>query len=188
MSFGTSPFGTHLFGIGGGDPSNAFELIPITLPDRLFSPPGQVGVASPLLADNIDPATKDFADLFVGLDPVDAAVQVAITTTRGSGACVFNVGLRVTNSKLTSDFKRITEADVRLALSDLVNRRDIDIVGLSFGAADSNTGKVTGDVFEADASAQVNVNYINLRAYDGRIRSMPLTSGSSERGLVYGVT
>ena len=185
MGLGSSAFGVSLFGIGGtqADPGNAFYLTPIRLPTRVFEPPSQIGLSSPLLADNIDPLTKDFADLFLGADPVDAAVQVAVTTTRGSGACVFNVGLRISNSKLTTDFKRVTEADIRLALATLVDRKDIEIVGIYFGTVDNATGRATGEVFEADASAQVNVRFVNLRAYDGRVRSVPLGSGAQSPGF-----
>jgi hypothetical protein len=185
MGLGSSAFGVSLFGLGGeaSDPGNAFYLTPIRLPTRVFEPPSQIGLSSPLLADNIDPVTKDFTDLFIGMDPVDAAVQVAITTTRGSGACVFNVGLRISNNKLTSDFKRVTEADVRLALAQLVDRKDIEIAGVYFGSVDSNTDRTTGEVFEADASAQVNVKFVNLRAFDGRVRASQLVSGGASSGL-----
>lgn len=137
-----------------------------------FSPPSQNGKPSPLLADNIDPKTRDFKSLFVGADPVDAAVQVAVTTTRGSGPSVQNVGLRLTNTKLTGDFQSVTESDMRLALNDLVQRGDIAISEIGFGV-DSN-GKPTGQVNESDSSAQIDVSYINLRAFDDQVRRIPL--------------
>ena len=125
-----------------------------------------------MLADNIDPVTRDFKSVFVGADPVDAAVQVALTTTRGSGPSVQNVGLRVTNDKLTNDFKSATESDLRNALDDLVSRGDISIEEISFGVDAS--GRATGQVNESDQSAQVNLGYINRRAFDGKVRKLPL--------------
>lgn len=144
---------------------------------KLFSPPGRIGPPSPLLADNIDPVTKDFRDLFVGADPVDAAVQVAVTTTRGSGPCVRNVGLRLTSNKLGETFQGATEQNIRLALQDLVVRQDIQIVSITFGVPNMQ-GIAPGTVDEADASAQANLSYINLRAYDNRVRTLNLGRGS----------
>jgi len=134
-----------------------------------YIPPGQLGDPSPLLADNIDPQTRDFADLFIGADPVDAAVQVAIMTTRNSGPCVQTVGVTRTRTKLTEDFQAVTEADYRQALSPLVTRRDVTIAGITFAPDESGT------VDPADASAQINVKYVNLRALDQRVRSVQLS-------------
>lgn len=204
MSFGSSRFGAGGFGNGGpsfdtepvepgsgikqsrfgldlgtgGTPRNLSGAVgPIGTIKQTFLPPNQVGFPSPLLADNIDPTTKDFRDLFIGMDPVDAAVQVAVTTTRGSGSCVRDVGLRLNERKLGTTFKRITEADMRLALKPIVDRRDISIEQISFGV--DAYGNPTGEVLEWDASAQINVSFINLRAFDSKTRRLKLGSGAT---------
>lgn len=133
----------------------------------VFLPPSQLGKPSPLLADNIDPATKDFASLFVGADPVDACVQVALSTTRGSGPSVANVGLKVARRKITTDFDSVTEADARNALAPLIQRRDIDLIG------------ITPDTRDAEQFSQMVVKYRNLRAFDPRPRTSPLASGGT---------
>lgn len=138
-----------------------------------FLPPSRLGPPSPLLADNIDPVTRDFRSLFTGADPVDDSVQVAVTTTRGSGASVLETGIRFTRSKMTEDAQRAVEGDVRLALARQVRARDIQIVGISFGGPDS-LGNPSGLFDEANQTAQVNVRYRNLRALDPRVRSLQL--------------
>lgn len=139
-----------------------------------FAPPSQSGPPSPLLADNIDPRTRDFADLFTGADPVDAQLQVAVSTTLGSGPCVADTGIRITRNKMTDDFPTTITNDVRQALARQVKARDIQIVGITIGEPDGLTGKATGVVNEAAQSVQVNVQYRNLRALDPRVRSQPI--------------
>lgn len=146
----------------------------VNLSGFFYLPPGQVGPPSPLLADNIDPKTHDFADLFTGVDPVDGAVQVAAMTTRGSGPCVLEIGVRLTKTKLSDDFQNATEADYRQALLDLERRRDIEIKSVTFGA--DGQGNATGTVNPSDQSAQINISYRNLRAYDAKVRSLQLSS------------
>jgi len=139
-----------------------------------YLPPGQIGAPSPLLADNIDPVTRDFRNLFEGLDPIDAAVQVAVTTMKGSGACVMNVGLSLSRTKMTADFKAVIEADIRQAVQHLVKRRDIQITAITWGV--DATGKPTGEVDESNQTAQANLHYINLRAFDAKVRTAAISS------------
>jgi hypothetical protein len=150
-------------------------LAPIT---RMFVylPPSQVGDPSPLLADNISPSTRDFADLFVGMDPTDAAVQVAVSTTRGSGASVREDGIRLTGRKMLSNAEATMEADVKQALGRLTRQRDIKIVGVTFGGPDI-AGNATGSFDPSTQTAQLNLQYQNLRSLDPRVRTTPLPAG-----------
>ncbi len=129
-----------------------------------FAPPSRQGPPSPLLADNIDPKTRDFADLFVGMDPIDSQVIVALQTTRGSGPCVLDTGIKLSRRKITEDFESATLSDARQALGRLIRNRDIQVVGLE-----------TDQANEGAQQAQLNVAYRNLRALDPRTRYQPLT-------------
>jgi hypothetical protein len=137
--------------------------------------PSQLGPPSPLLADNIDPRTKDFRDLFTGADPVDDRVQVTVMTTRGSGAAVLDTGISLTRNKMTTDIEDSLKSDVRQALNRQVKTRDIQLVDITLGGPDSS-GQPTGTVDEANQTAQVNVQYRNLRALDPRVRSMQVSA------------
>lgn len=141
-----------------------------------FQPPGTKGPPSPLLADNVDPATKDFRDLFVGADPIDDQVQVTVMTTRGSGGSVLDTGLRISSRKMTTDLQATLEGDMRQALSQMVRNRDIAFKGITFGEDPTQTNKPTGEVDEANATAQMNVGYRNLRAFDPTVRKLQLRS------------
>ena len=107
---------------------------------------------SPLLADNVDPATRDFADLFVGMDPVDAQVLVALTTIRGSGAAVENDGVPAAPRKMTDALARELEGDARLALRRLVEFGDVQIISAAPDVVDDSV-----------QFAQMRVSYHNLR-------------------------
>lgn len=137
--------------------------------------PGSLGPPSPLLADNIDPKTKDFRDLFVGADPIDDQVQVVATTRRGSGGSVLDIGLRLSRDKLVSDIQDQIEGDMRLAFARLIRNRDINFKRVSFGGPDAN-GEPTGETDESDQSLQVNIEYRNLRALDPKVRKLQLSS------------
>lgn len=142
-------------------------------PLGFFVAPSALGPASPLLADNVDPVTRDFADLFVGADPIDDSVQVAIMTTRGSGGSVLATGIKLNRRKMVPDLQASLEGDVRQALKLLITNRDIDIKNITFGT-DSGNGVPTGTVDEANQSAQINVDYRNLRAFDLKVRQFQL--------------
>ena len=142
-------------------------------PLGFFVAPSALGPPSPLLADNVDPKTKDFASLFVGADPVDDAVQVALMTNRGSGGSVLQTGIKLGRRKMTADLRVVLEGDVRQALKVLTDNKDIDFKRISFGQ-DDGTGQPTGDVDEANQTAQINIEYRNLRAFDLKVRQRPL--------------
>ncbi len=141
-------------------------------PLGFFVAPSALGPPSPLLADNVDPVTRDFRDLFEGADPIDDSVQVAVMTTLGSGGSVLQTGIRLNRRKLTTDIQNSLTGDMRAALKTLVTNRDIDIKRITFGV-DAN-GQPTGTVDESTQSAQLNVEYRNLRAFDLKVRSLQL--------------
>lgn len=145
-------------------------------PLGFFVAPSALGPPSPLLADNIDPATKDLRDLFEGADPIDDQVQVTVMTTRGSGGSVLATGLRLNRRKMTDDLQDSLEGDVRLALKPLIVNRDINFKRISFGTDPTQTGKPTGEVDEANQTAQLNIEYRNLRAFDPKVRKLQLPS------------
>ncbi len=137
--------------------------------------PSQLGPPSPLLADNIDPKTKDFRDLFVGSDPIDDQVQVVATTRRGSGGSVLDIGLRLSRNKLVSDIQDQVEGDMRQAFAMLIRNRDINFKRVSFGGPGPN-GEPTGETDESEQELQVNIEYRNLRALDPKVRRLQLSS------------
>lgn len=152
--------------------------ITVTVPKAGASPlgffvasPGALGDPSPLLADNIDPFTHDFASMTIGVDPIDAQVLVALVTLRNSGAAVIDVGLIITDTKILADIALTIDSAVKQALSTLVASRDIQFLGVDFG----------DDLEGIDPDNQVvnfGVKWINLRALDKRVRqaNIPLTS------------
>lgn len=125
--------------------------------------PGALSPPSPLLADNINPETRDFASLEIGSDVVDAQVIIAVGTIRNSGPSVVNVGIDLTSDKMDEQFKRRTESDVQIALRTLISNGDIRLIGVTF------------DFDEPENQfAQARVQYVNLRAADLTTRSTPL--------------
>ncbi len=143
-------------------------------PLGFFAAPSALGPPSPLLADNIDPKTRDLRDLFEGADPVDDSVQVAVMTTLGSGGSVLQTGIRLNRSKMTTDIQDSLEGDVRAALKTLIVNRDIDIKRITFGTDPLQNGRPTGTVDEANQTAQLNVEFRNLRAFDLKVRSIQI--------------
>lgn len=142
-------------------------------PLGFFVAPSALGPPSPLLADNIDPKTRDFRDLFEGSDPIDDSVQVAVMTTRGSGGSVLTTGIKLGRRKMTTDLQATLDGDARQALRLLTTNRDIDIKSITFGT-DAGNGVPTGTVDEANQSAQLNIDYRNLRAFDLKVRRFQL--------------
>lgn len=122
--------------------------------------PAALGPPSPVLADNIDPETRDHADLFVGADVIDAQVLVALTTIRGSGPSVEEVGIEPSPTKMTASLENEITSDVRNALAALVKNGDIRIVAITFDFVD-----------ETNQAAQARVEYRNLRALDTGTRT-----------------
>ena len=125
--------------------------------------PAALGPPNPVLADNIDPETRDFADLFVGADPIDAQVQHALTVIRDSGPPVEDFCIDPTPTKMSGSLEDEIESDVRAALATLVQNGDIQIVAITFDLVD-----------ETNQSAQVRTTYRNLRALDTQTREAKL--------------
>lgn len=137
--------------------------------------PSALGPPSPLLADNINPKTKDFASLFEGMDPVDARVQVAVTTRRGSGPAVLAVGLRSPARKILPSTPQQLASNMREALRPIVQDRDIYIKNITFG---SNAVNAESDnaLDPSTQSGQLNIEYVNLRAMDHKTRTLQLSA------------
>lgn len=131
-------------------------------PLGFFVSASDLGPPNPLLADSIDLQTRDFASLTVGEDPVDASVKVALGTVRGSGAAVVSVGMPTPPPKMDAAHLAVVQSNVRTALRDLINRKDIALVSI---AAEADEANQTTGVF---------VKYRNLRALDSKVRTLPL--------------
>ena len=128
------------------------------------SAPSNLSAPSPILADNINPETHDYTSLLVGLDPVDSQVYMALSIRRDSGAAVVGIGNRFhTVRKMGNDAKNEIEALVREALSTLIKNRDIDYRGTDFNVFDMST-----------QSTEIIVKWVNLRAFDGKVRTRTL--------------
>lgn len=142
-------------------PSTLAPIGAVAVPGLALQPP------SPLLAEDIDPATGDYRSLFEGADPIDAQVQLAVSTVRGSGLSVLEDGLEITADKMDDSVLRTLESDVRIALGRLISNGDILLEGVEFV-----------QVSEADATVQLHANYVNLRSGDRRVRQVPVPSGT----------
>ena len=120
------------------------------------STPAALGPPSPLLADNIDPSTGDFASLFVGIDPIDAQVINAVKIVRGSGASVTEDGMRLADiRKIKDDTQDDIKGQVRRALSRLIQNQDIRFLGTSFDYLEKGSQFI-----------QIRVQWVNLRSFD----------------------
>jgi len=150
----------------------------VTIPKAGMSPlsffvasPGSLAAPSPLLADDIDPYTHDFASITTGVDPIDAQVLTALTTLRDSGASVDGIGIRITDTKILADIVLTLTSAVKQALSTLIANRDIQLVKVDFG--DDAEG-----VDPENQAVNFAVKWVNLRALDQAVRQVdvPLTS------------
>ena len=121
-----------------------------------ISTPAGLGPPSPLLADNIDPQTGDFASLFVGIDPIDAQVINAVKIVRGSGASVTEDGMRLVDiRKIKDDTEDDIRNEVRRALSRLIQNQDIRFSGTKFDYIEKGSQFI-----------QIRVQWVNLRSFD----------------------
>lgn len=124
--------------------------------------PAALGKPSILLAEDVDPATRDLRSLFTGADPIDAQVQVALDRVRGSGAAVLEDGMAAPPDKMLDSLAADLEREARVALSRLVRNGDVRVKRCVVIAEPQNQ------------TAQIVVEYVNLR----------LDSGSTRRALV----
>lgn len=128
--------------------------------------PSQLAQPSNLLADNIDPTTNDFVSLFSSVDPIDAQVMIALKTVRGSGAAVQEDGSRFSDlKKITNSVQTEIKSMVRTALGRLITNRDILYKRLVFDEFDPR-----------NQTLQIRIEYINLRAADGQLRSIEMAT------------
>lgn len=111
-----------------------------------------LGDPSPLLADNWDPARRDFASLEVGMDPIDAQVVLALGTVRGSGACVLEDGIDELPRKITDAVEVELTSRARRALGRLIRQNDIRLKGVRLSL-----------LSEGEQQAEIIVEYVNLR-------------------------
>lgn len=125
--------------------------------------PGMLTPPSPVLADNINPSTRDFASLFVGADVIDAQVQLALSTIKGSGISVTEDGISNLPSKMTTSYKRELAASARFALRRLIRAGDIQLRDVLFDIDDEST-----------QTTQMRVVYRNLRSVDAVDTSVSL--------------
>lgn len=131
--------------------------------------PGELGPPSPMLADNIDPNTKDYASLFVGMNSIESQVIMAMTTIKGSGASVQSIGTDPPPRKMGTGYTNTMIADARAALSRLVTNRDIRLIKVDFDIDDPT-----------NQSAQLRVVWRNLRSIDAvdRTTVVPVPGGN----------
>jgi len=116
---------------------------------------------SPITADYIDPATGDYVSMTSGLNPIDAQVILALTTVRGSGAAVLDLGQRLGDiDKIRKTVEREIQSEVRQAFKQLLQQRDIRLKSFTF------------DVQRENDYVGVVIEYVNLRA--GGVRAVGL--------------
>lgn len=134
--------------------SPAGFFVPVT-----YAAPGEpIGI----LADPINPKTGEYLSIERGFDPTDAAVLTALSTVRGSGSAVLEVGQRF------RDATHVTEAtgtflrqEVDLALRHLVESGQIRLERVVVLA------DTTADY------AEVAVYYVNLARGEERTAVLP---------------
>jgi hypothetical protein len=128
------------------------------------SSPSELAPPSPLLADNIDPDTGDFASLETGMDPIDAQVVFALSVRRNSGPAVLGVGNDLhTLGKMGESGQQQIKGVVQLALHRLIDNEDIEYLGTEFDLWD-----------ESNQTAYIRVGWKNLRTYNAQVRSLTL--------------
>ena len=112
-----------------------------------------------ILADAIDFKTGEYLSISRGFDPVDAAVQVALRTVRGSGSAVEDVGQKFhEQSHVTAGLQTFFREEVAFALRHLVESKEIRLVSVVIP---------TGDDW-----AEAQVKYQNLISGGERIASL----------------
>jgi hypothetical protein len=85
-----------------------------------------------LMADNIDIETGDFASIFWGPHPIEAAIRDAFRFWRGTGAAVQDVGQAFAEiKKKTSTAERDIRDEALRILKPFVDRAEIEILTLT---------------------------------------------------------
>lgn len=143
-------------------------IIPPTgSPIGFFVPsPGVGDPVSPLLADDINPDTCDYNTILTGADPIDAQVQTAMKTFRGSGSSVTEDGQTFRDiDKLLDNVADVITSDARRALDRLLRNGDIRLVAVA-----KDQPGIEVSIFEDGQSAEVIIRYRNTRTLDPTVR------------------
>lgn len=123
--------------------------------------PAQVRAPPAILADLLDPTTREFLSLTTGDDPTDAAVVVALRTVRSSGVCVRDTGQKLGDARMMGPgLERFLLEEVRFALAHLIDSRQITLEGVTVS---------TGNDW-----AEVAITYINEATRARRTLQLPL--------------
>lgn len=139
---GTQPAGTSSAGLGESDAA--------TTQDGAFLRDTHTGAS--LGARKIDPITKDYVldanGRILGQDYVQHAVQMSLTTSRGSSA-VGTLGHRLaTLDRITPNFERRVLAILTEAVAPLVQLGYVEVLGFtSVVVGDGRNGLVRGSFY-----------------------------------------
>jgi plasmid stability protein len=113
-----------------------------TTPLSAYTPPRPGALLPPpaILADRVDPITRDISSLLEGEDPTDAALQWAFTIRQGSGAALGDLGHRLHTIRKATDGSSVQAADeARRVLRRFVQRGDVRDVDVAAGVVGSST-------------------------------------------------
>jgi len=145
------------------------------VPQTFVDPVGPPAILTPA----VDYRTAEYVSLTRGVDPIDDQVQIALTRVRLSGASVTNDGQRFLDTgKLDAQAERSLESEAKRALRRLTSNGDITVT------------RIDASLFPADQAAEIQVDYVNLRAKDKnepRKALVRLTSGRPEAAALAGL-
>ena len=143
MALVVLPMGLHRLGLDGPPTYDPIAAAPV------------------LAAEDFDQLTKDLRSLTVGVDPIDAQVQVAMTTLRRSGAAVISTGQRFQDvRKLDTNASLLLEQEARTCLARLVAANDISIERVDVVADPGGQW------------AEVTIDYVNKRLAKPRTKQI----------------
>lgn len=123
---------------------------PAGLPLSAFTPRpvSTLGTLPPILADRIDPATGDVADLLEGDDPTDAALQWQFTVRQGAGAALGDNGNRLHLITKATEQAPVQIADegrrVAAKFRDRGDIADVSVEGETLGTSTAIASLVLG--------------------------------------------
>jgi hypothetical protein len=114
-----------------------------------------------ILADAVDPGTREYLSIERGFDPTDAAVLAALSTERGSGSAVMNCGQKYRQaSHITPQLQSFFQQETEFALQHLIDSRQI---------------RLDEVLLETEGTAaELHVHYFNLARQQDRKAVLPL--------------
>jgi hypothetical protein len=119
------------------------------------------GAPAGILADPIDPATREYLSIERGFDPTDAAVLTALSTERGSGSAVQNCGQKYREAThITPQLQSFFQQETEFALQHLIDSKQIRLDEVSLETEDT--------------TALLYVDYFNLARQQDRKAVLPL--------------